>query len=60
MYTCLCTRPQSPIAALRYMRVGLTLHKLSAMLEKKPLYRTLGGRRHGVYRGEDKPEAATM
>lgn len=33
----------------------------TAMVEKKPLYRTLGaGRRHGAYRGTEKPEMATM
>ena len=36
----------------------------TAMVEKKPLYRTLdkrrGKRRQGVYRGTEKPEAATM
>jgi hypothetical protein len=30
------------------------------MVEKKPLYRTRGGRRHGAYRGTEKPEMATM
>lgn len=36
----------------------------TAMVEKKPLYRTLdqrrGNRRHGLYKGTEKPEAATM
>ena len=33
----------------------------AAMLEKKPLYRTLGGKgRRGAYRGVEKPEMATM
>ncbi len=36
----------------------------TAMVEKKPLYRTLdqrrGSRRQGVYRGSEKPEEATM
>lgn len=32
----------------------------TALVEKKPLYRTLGGRRRGAHRGTDKPEMATM
>ena len=32
----------------------------TALVEKKPLYRTRGGRRHGAYRGTEKPEMATM